>query len=106
MTARASSGSAVGQHGLAQLCARLGERAAPFGLAVEHRFAVSGVRLGSGDQQVQVELGGGLSQVIADGQQLFHWSAYAHTGVHGAARGIEVVTELQPKDVDPASAGR
>jgi hypothetical protein len=36
------------QHGLAQLCARLGERAAPFGLAVEHRFAVSGVRLGCG----------------------------------------------------------
>jgi hypothetical protein len=26
----------------------LGERAAPFGLAVEHRFAVSGVRLGCG----------------------------------------------------------
>ena len=33
---------------MAQLCARLGERAAPFGLAVEHRFAVSGVRLGCG----------------------------------------------------------
>jgi hypothetical protein len=30
------------------LCARLGDRAAPFGLAVEHRFAVSGVRLGCG----------------------------------------------------------
>jgi hypothetical protein len=47
-----------------------------------------------------------MPQVIANGQQLFHWSAYTQTGVHGAACGIEVVTQLQPKDVDPAGAGR
>ncbi len=91
---------------MAQLCARPGDHETTFGLALEHRLAVDGVGLGGGDQKVEVKLGGGLAQVPASGLQLFHGSARAQTGVYGAAGGVDVLTELQPKDVDPAGAGR
>jgi hypothetical protein len=88
------------------LRACLGKHAATFGKTAEHRFAVDRVGFGSDDHEVEVNLGGGLAQVPTRGLQLFHRSARAQTCVNEAAGGVDVLSELQPNEVDTAGASR